>query len=746
MARTHSAGSSRCALPASVWGVSDAPVAHRFAWERWFRRSIPWLMAAFVLLTTVGTAAHFLSARDRSLDDARDRLILLAEALAARLPDDLSEAEDDEAWRRALGRVLPQGATQAARRIALADPQGRIRAAEPPFAAAPGLLQSLAADPHALAVLRRLDQPPAQLLLLQPLPEALARWRSEVAFTATLLATSILLLLLVAGAFWHFSARGAQAETATLGRMREVERILEGADCALWDWNVARGHILWSRALDALLGRSTGATLVTFRELRTLLHGEDRLYESVEQAIRDGATRFDRTIRLRRADGRWARLNLRGRLWRTELGEPHLTGVVRLCEAGEGDRGIGSESGVLRDAIDAMSETFVLWDADNRLVTCNEAYRIAYGLTKQTALPGMTYESVSAASRQPHLRRKLDDGADGARSYEAQLDDGRWLHVNERRTAQGGYVSVGTDITELKKSEQRLFESEKELKATVADLRLSRRALERQKQQLVDLAEKYALEKNRAEAANRSKSEFLANMSHELRTPLNAVIGFSEVMQSGLFGPLGNAKYEEYARDIHASGRYLLEVINDILDMSKIEAGRLTLAVEEIEVGSLIGECLRVVAQSAADKRIALKRIGLAELRMHADRRGLKQVLINLLSNAIKFTPEDGRITVRLSVRAKNRCSIAIADNGIGIPKAKLSRLGRPFEQVENQFSKTRSGSGLGLAISRSLLEMHGGHLEIASREGKGTTVTCVLPLQPVLSRSDARSDAGAKG
>ena len=157
----------------------------------------------------------------------------------------------------------------------------------------------------------------------------------------------------------------------------------------------------------------------------------------------------------------------------------------------------------------------------------------------------------------------------GARTFEAQLDDGRWLHISERRTKDGGYVSVGTDITNIKRHEEKLMDSEKRLMATVADLRHSQQKLERQAEEVADLAEKYAEEKTRAEEANQAKSKFLANMSHELRTPLNAIIGFSEIMESGMFGPLGSDKYREYCHDIHQSGQYLLDVINDILDMSR---------------------------------------------------------------------------------------------------------------------------------------------------------------------------------
>jgi two-component system cell cycle sensor histidine kinase PleC len=330
----------------------------------------------------------------------------------------------------------------------------------------------------------------------------------------------------------------------------------------------------------------------------------------------------------------------------------------------------------------------------------------------------------------PEVRTRLHEAgaqAPGARTFEAQLDDGSWLHISERRTKDGGYVSVGTDITRIKAHEQKLVENDLRLRATVIDLKRSQSELERQAIELADLAEKYSEEKNRAEEANQTKSRFLANMSHELRTPLNAIIGFSEIMGSGMFGTLGSEKYQEYCRDILTSGHYLLEVINDILDMSKIEAGRMKLDMEQLDLSKTLTESLKVVSGRAAEKSLQLRADVEGIMSVVADRRAIKQIIVNLLSNAVKFTPDGGRVVVRGRLSGDS-IMLMIADTGIGIAPQSLSRLGRPFEQVESQLTKTYHGSGLGLAIARSLTSLHGGSMRLRSKLGTGTVVCVTLP------------------
>lgn len=236
--------------------------------------------------------------------------------------------------------------------------------------------------------------------------------------------------------------------------------------------------------------------------------------------------------------------------------------------------------------------------------------------------------------------------------------------------------------------------------------------------------------KETAEKANRMKSMFLATMSHELRTPLNAVIGFSQLMENETFGPLGDAHYKEYTGLIQRAGCHLLDLINDILDMSKVEAGKLELHRERIDMAGLIQECVGLMQERAHQGGVALgTELSPGLVSIDADRRAVKQILLNLLSNAVKFTPHGGQVTARAS-ESGGRVTLAIADTGVGIPADQIYRLGNPFVQLRNSAGAAQEGTGLGLALVRSLAELHGGTLRIESAEGQGTTVTVELPAE----------------
>jgi PAS domain S-box-containing protein len=233
----------------------------------------------------------------------------------------------------------------------------------------------------------------------------------------------------------------------------------------------------------------------------------------------------------------------------------------------------------------------------------------------------------------------------------------------------------------------------------------------------------------RAESANKAKSRFLANMSHELRTPLNAVIGFTDLMRQRTFGPLGNERYEEYATLIYDSGQLLLDLISDMLDMAKIEAGRLELNYERVDVNGTVEDCVRMLRDRAENSGLELTlSLPREPLFLIADKRAVKQILLNLLTNAIKFTPAGGHVGVTVRY-GDGLATITVRDTGVGIPSSELPRLGNPFEQVNNDPMLAKGGSGLGLALVRALMEKHGGALTIDSEEGVGTTVRVTFPL-----------------
>jgi len=234
-----------------------------------------------------------------------------------------------------------------------------------------------------------------------------------------------------------------------------------------------------------------------------------------------------------------------------------------------------------------------------------------------------------------------------------------------------------------------------------------------------------------AETANASKTAFLANMSHELRTPLNAILGFSEIIAQECFGPTGSPRYKEYAGDIHSSGAHLLSLINDLLDVAKIEAGKMEIEPQPLEAVRTFDIALKLIGAKAREKHQELSIvIDASAPPLFADERALKQILINLVSNAVKFTPEGGRIAVVGSAARGGGFQISVQDNGPGIPREKLDRIFTPFSQVDNRYDRQAGGTGLGLALIRGLAELHGGRAWLESEPGKGCCAYVVLPTE----------------
>jgi signal transduction histidine kinase len=235
-----------------------------------------------------------------------------------------------------------------------------------------------------------------------------------------------------------------------------------------------------------------------------------------------------------------------------------------------------------------------------------------------------------------------------------------------------------------------------------------------------------------AESANKAKSDFFAVASHELRTPLNAILGFTEIMQKRMFGPVGGDRYAGYIDDIHGTAKHLLSIITDILDLSKAEVGKLTLQEQEIDLVAIAAQGLRLLRERAAEAglRLSMQAPDSGVVVVRGDERLVKQVVLNLLGNAIKFTPAGGSIAVVVEEAAEGGCAVRVADSGIGIAEADLGRVLEPFVQVEGAFARKHGGTGLGLPLVKKVMELHGGQVTIASTLGAGTTVTVTFPAE----------------
>lgn len=381
---------------------------------------------------------------------------------------------------------------------------------------------------------------------------------------------------------------------------------------------------------------------------------------------------------------------------------------------------------LLKAVVDSLPAMINAKNQESRYIFMNQYQADLYRVSSTEAvsrtaaeLLGSTYGNFTAS-----LDREVFTTGKAKTSYEEHWTDPTGepyvflttkVPLCDDNGAVTNVVTVALDITERKKAEEELL--------------ASRDRLEEKSQQLAVVAEQLAQSRNHAEAANRAKSEFLAAMSHELRTPLNAILGFSEIIKDKVLGPTNGGKYCDYAADIHNSAGHLLALINDILDLSKIESGVEQLDEESIEVTDLVESVLRLVKMRAMRSGVELK----LEIRndlpfLIADRRKAIQILVNLLANAVKFTNRGGKVTLKVWYRATDGFVLQVVDTGIGIALNDIPKAFAPFQQIDSALNRKYEGTGLGLPLSKSLVELHGGSLDLQSQIGSGTTVTIRFP------------------
>ena len=360
-----------------------------------------------------------------------------------------------------------------------------------------------------------------------------------------------------------------------------------------------------------------------------------------------------------------------------------------------------------------LPDGFARFDTEDRLLDCNDRFIELFSEGEAEISPGMAFaEILRIFISRPSwkLPKKLTEAWLANRVREHQnpaapviIDrgDGMVLRCSEHKAEDGTITGIYSDISHLIRREQELFDA-----------------------------------KESAETASKTKSDFLATVSHELRTPLNIIIGFSEMIQNQLLGPIENQHYMEYIRDINQSGTHLLELINDILDLSKAEAGKIELSNEIVDVPALIESGMRMIRERAHAAELTLASdISPRVSCVLADRRRMLQVLLNLLSNAVKFTPTGGSITVAADAN-DDGLTIKVIDTGIGIAPEDIPKTMKPFGQIDSSLSRKYQGTGLGLSLTKRLVEIHGGSLRLDSVVGKGTTVSIHLPRERLVSNA----------
>ncbi len=486
-----------------------------------------------------------------------------------------------------------------------------------------------------------------RVLVASPSPSPLDLWieallRFAVLAAAPLAAMGVLYLM------QRQNAQRARLAEAEAERAETHSRITaDGAKIGLLEWRPDVDEVQLSEQAVRLMGAVEDT--LTLHDLLELILAEDRFTvdEEFRRARQSGL--LDARFRITRGGGvAWIEARGTAISNSSTTTEPRLfCSVVDVTQRYEAEARVSRLERQLRAAIESFSGPFALWDSRRRLLLWNQSFAKTFDLGPELLRPRASYEAIAAASTARIRREKHDTTDPDVRIVE--LSTGDWLHIVERRAGDGGIITVGVDITPLKRKEEELARNERRLQDAL-------NRAESQEYRIKQLAREAHEERLKAEDASRAKSAFLANMSHELRTPLNAVIGFSEIMAKELFGPLPNDQYRQYSHDIFDSGNHLLDLINDILDMAKIEAGKLTLSPRPLDPSVAIEQAVRLTKRKAEEKGLSIVVDAENLPEIEADHRAVKQMLLNLLSNAVKFT-DQGAIMVH--ARAERRRALA---------------------------------------------------------------------------------------
>ena len=502
-------------------------------------------------------------------------------------------------------------------------------------------------------------------------------------------------------------------------RYRDAQRI---ADVGHWEWDLETGSYWLSEEHSRILGRPAGGVFANVKTaIEKVVHPEDReMVARRREELIDGGKPYDIGFRIVHPDGAIRHVHSMAEVQRDAGGRPtRVRGVTQdITERKQAEEALRESEETNRVLFETMAQGVVFQDADGNIISANPAAETILGLTFEqmtgrtsmdprwrairedgSPFPGESHPSMIALK----TGEKVKDVVMGV--FNPGMNEIRWININA--------------VSRYRPGEKTPYQ----VYATFDDITERERA-----------AEALRKAKEEAELASRAKTVFLANMSHELRTPLNSIIGFSQMLGSEVFGPLGSDKYREYAGYIGRSGTHLLNVIKDLLDVSKVEAGATELVEEEIDILETVGSCVVMVQERAAHAGVELVNdvpSGLPAL--YADPTQLKQILLNLMTNAIKFTPADGRVTMAADIGKDRFLSVKITDTGIGIAAGDLPRVLEPFGQAGDVMTRGHDGAGLGLPLAKSMVELHGGTFDLESQVGVGTTVTVRFPAERIV-------------